>query len=150
MDMPSQVIRKSPVRQPGKEHGFGAMEPLLGALSLLMVIFAGEPLVSLLQDSGHDHLLQNASLISHLEYARQEAVRRETVVTICPSADGRNCQTDGDWQQGWLIFTDATRPYRHLSVGDKFLHRLHSPVDEQPRLAFNIIRYQADGSIQLN
>ena len=148
--MLSQTISKGTGRQPGREQGFGALEPLLGAFSLLMVIFLGQPLVSLFHESGSDQLLQQASLISHLEFARQEAMRRQTAVTICPSADGRNCQVGGDWQQGWLIFTDDNQPRRHLSVGDTFLHRQQSLVEEQPRLAFDMVSYQADGTIQFN
>lgn len=136
--------------QPGRAEGFGLVEPLLGVLSLMLVIFTGQPLLSLFDDNDADHLLQKSSLVSHLEYARQEAVRLEATVTICPSKDGRSCQEGGDWQQGWLIFTDDAQPSHHFSVGDKFLHRQKSVAEKQPELAFDTIRYQADGSILLN
>ncbi len=148
--MPRPMKRKYPGRQPGKGRGFAALEQLVGVASLFLVILAGQPLVSHFYDNGPDYLLLNASLMSHLEYARQEAMRRGTLVTICPSSDGRNCNADGDWQQGWMIFTDASKPYRHLSVGDKFLYRQQQLAGAQPRPAFDIIRYQADGSILLN
>jgi Tfp pilus assembly protein FimT len=148
--MTRQVNSKGSGPQPQSEQGFGALEPLLTAVSLLLVILAGQPLVSLLQGGSPKHLLQQPSLISHLEYARQEAIRQEVTVTICPSTDGRNCQVGGNWQQGWLIFTDETLPHRHLSVGDKFLHRQQGLLEQQPELAFDIIRYEADGSLLLN
>lgn len=148
--MTSKSIRKGPGLSPGKTRGFGTLEPLLGALSLFMVVFAGQPLVSLWQGGGPDHLLQQPSLISHLEYARQEALRRQVAVTVCPSADGRNCQVDADWRGGWLIFTDASEPHRHLSVGDQFLYRQQGLASDQPQLAFDTVSYQADGSIRLN
>ena len=145
-----QIHTYGPGGRPGKAQGFGFLEPLLGVFSLLLVIFTGQSLLALFTDNGPDHLLQKSSLVSHLEYARQEAVRREATVTICPSEDGRSCQVGGDWQQGWLIFTDDAQPSHHLSVGDIFLHRQKTVAEKQPELAFDTIRYQADGSILLN
>lgn len=116
----------------------------------LSITLLGLPLYNLLSDRGPDYLLQEAALASQLEYARQEAVRLGTVVTVCPSRDGRNCQQDGDWRQGWLIFTDASSPSHHLSVGDRLLHKQSGDVGQQPQVAFNIVQYQADGSLRLN
>jgi type IV fimbrial biogenesis protein FimT len=39
--------------------------------------------------------------------ARGEALRRSSTVRVCPSSDGRLCRSDGDWAQGWLVYTDG-------------------------------------------
>ncbi|HSC67495.1 MAG TPA: GspH/FimT family pseudopilin [Cellvibrio sp.] len=41
-----------------------------------------------------------------VNFARAEAVKRATRVSICPSSDGAACLTSGDWAKGWLVFTD--------------------------------------------
>ena len=117
----------------------------------LSITLLGLPLYNTLKERGPEPLLLEDSLQSQLEYARQEAVRLETVVTICPSRDGRNCEEGGDWQQGWLIFTDAFKPSRHFSVGDRLLHQQPALARKQPTLtAMDMIQYQADGSIRLD
>ena len=61
-----QIHTYGPEGRPGREKGIGFLEPLLGVLSLLLVIFTGQPLVALFTDNGPDHLLQKSSLVSHL------------------------------------------------------------------------------------
>ncbi|MEQ1544213.1 GspH/FimT family pseudopilin [Methyloglobulus sp.] len=52
---------------------------------------------------------QANDLVTSLNLARSEAVKRGTRVTLCKSSDGANCVADGatsNWRQGWIIFTD--------------------------------------------
>ena len=44
-------------------------------------------------------------LVTSLNLARSEAIKRSTVVTVCASSSGANCV--GNWDQGWIIFTDS-------------------------------------------
>lgn len=46
-------------------------------------------------------------LLASLHYTRSEAVKRGMRVTICKSVDGGSCIDTGDWQDGWLIFSDG-------------------------------------------
>lgn len=41
--------------------------------------------------------------------ARSEAIKRNGVVSLCPSADGSTCQPGPQWQQGWLVFVNLDR-----------------------------------------
>ncbi len=136
-------------RRNGRHPGFTLFEIATIVATTLSITLLGLPLYNLLNERGPEYLLQEVSLASQLEYARQEAVRLGTVVTVCPSRDGRNCQQDGDWRQGWLIFTDESSPSHHLSVGDRLLHKQPGDVGQQPRVAFNIVQYEADGSLRL-
>lgn len=43
-------------------------------------------------------------LISAINLARSEAIRRHQIVTVCKSNDGKNC--NGEWTQGWIVFVD--------------------------------------------
>lgn len=44
--------------------------------------------------------------MASLNQARSEAIKRNLRVTLCKSADGASCTTEGDWAQGWLVFVD--------------------------------------------
>ncbi|MDO8298340.1 GspH/FimT family pseudopilin [Lacisediminimonas sp.] len=40
--------------------------------------------------------------------ARSEAIKRNTSVTLCASADGAACAASGDWEQGWIVLAGTT------------------------------------------
>lgn len=44
--------------------------------------------------------------VSDLNLARSEAIKRGSRVTLCKSDDGETCTQDGDWSQGWILFSD--------------------------------------------
>jgi type IV fimbrial biogenesis protein FimT len=48
-------------------------------------------------------------LLAALAQTRSEAIRRGLRVTMCMSANGLQCTNAGNWDQGWIIFTDTTR-----------------------------------------
>ena len=46
-------------------------------------------------------------LLTHLRYARNEAVNRYMHISLCPSDDGATCSRDpGGWQRGYIVFVD--------------------------------------------
>lgn len=45
-------------------------------------------------------------LARSIAFARQEALSRNTTVSICRSADGASCAGAGQWEQGWIVFLD--------------------------------------------
>ncbi len=52
-------------------------------------------------------------LASAINYARSEAVKRGTRVSMCASSNGTQC--GGNWSDGWIVFvdsaaTDTTKP----------------------------------------
>ena len=55
------------------------------------------------------HITQVNQLIGHLHLARSEALKRRSWVVMCKSADGEFCSSQGDWQQGWILFQDDNR-----------------------------------------
>lgn len=54
---------------------------------------------------------QSNQLVTALNLARSEAVKRNTLVTVCksanPTATPPACTTAGNWEQGWVVFTDG-------------------------------------------
>lgn len=41
--------------------------------------------------------------------ARGEAIKRNAVVSLCPSADGATCLPGTAWTQGWIVFVNDDR-----------------------------------------
>ncbi len=59
-----------------------------------------------------------------LDYAQNEAIRRQNVVTLCKSKEGQTCS--GTWKDGWIVFAINSvtknkvllRAYPALSEGE--------------------------------
>jgi len=79
---------------------------LLVALSVFSILLTvGVPSFS--QFTTNTRLNNYANtLFSHMALARSEAVKRNTRVVICKSSDGSTCTSLGNWNQGWIVFTD--------------------------------------------
>lgn len=49
-------------------------------------------------------------LVQAVHLARNEAVKRNGVVSLCPSADGERCAAPGTpWDRGWIVFVNVDR-----------------------------------------
>jgi len=88
-------------------------------------------------------------LLTHLRYARNEAVSRNSPVSLCPSDNGTTCSGDtSGWQRGYIVFGD-TDGDRKRSAGEPLLQvqdaqagklRIHSTK------ARPAVRYRPDGA----
>jgi type IV fimbrial biogenesis protein FimT len=95
------AITLSPVLQ-----GMTVVELLIIVAALAVVILLAVPGSSMLVEH---YRLKSASsnLVEGLNLARGEALRRGSTVRVCPSTNGRFCRSDGDWAQGWLVYSDG-------------------------------------------
>jgi len=48
------------------------------------------------------------SLVASAQVARSEAIKRNSDITLCASADGSTCAGSGGWEQGWVVLSGAT------------------------------------------
>ncbi len=91
----------------GHERGFTLIEMLITILigSILLVIgvpsFRDAALGSSLSNIAND-------LNSSIQLARSEAIKRNTQVTLCMTADGSSCALSGSWEQGWIVLQSTT------------------------------------------
>jgi len=96
---------------------------------------------------------QANDLVTSLNIARSEAVKRGDRVTICKSANNASCTAAGGWQQGWIIFTDSNSDAA-VNNTDTILHT-HGPLDGSPTLngvtgtVGNYVSYTYNGSSQI-
>lgn len=99
------------------ERGFTLIE-LMVTLSILGVLMAlAVPSFQSLI-AGSNVTAASNDFMTSLAQTRSNAIRLGERVTMCKSADGAQCSTTGDWEQGWIIFNDPTRDVdAHVDTG---------------------------------
>ena len=50
------------------------------------------------------------TLNSSLALARSEAVKQNETTVVCVSADGATCTAGANWNEGWIVFVDRSKP----------------------------------------
>lgn len=89
--------------------GFTLIELMIVLVILAAVLVIGLPsfssaaLVSRLKSYANE-------AVTSVYLARSEAIKRNTAMTVCQSADGNACTTSGDWEQGWIVVVDPNDP----------------------------------------
>ena len=80
----------------------------------LLIILAAIAVVAMISVPGSAVVLEHyrlkaasADLATSLNLAKAEAAMRNSTVKVCPSSNGRFCRNDGDWNHGWLVFSDG-------------------------------------------
>lgn len=60
--------------------------------------------------------------------ARSEAIKRNGVVSLCPSLDGQSCAPSGTpWQRGWMVFVNGDRDSPAVRDPGEDLLRVYAP-----------------------
>jgi type IV fimbrial biogenesis protein FimT len=57
-------------------------------------------------------------IANSMSFARSEAIKRNTRVNVCKSADGLTCATTGNWDVGWIVHVDTNGNGQVDSVQD--------------------------------
>ena len=92
----------------GSHSGFTLYELLLTLT--LIAILVGLGLPSFAKVAANSRLRAEVNALFHaIHVARKESIMRRSVVSICPSVDGLNCQPGKDWSGGWIMFNNRDR-----------------------------------------
>ncbi len=87
--------------------GFTIIELMVAvAVLAILVSLAAPSMRATLQNNRAT--AQANQLVTALNLARSEAVKRGSIVALCSSEDGNACRTDDafDWSDGWILFDD--------------------------------------------
>lgn len=81
-------------------------------IELLVVVAVGSVLMSLAVPSFRTMLVKRSvqsavdAMVIDLRFARSEAIKRTTRVSVCSSVNGTSCATTASWKDGWIVFID--------------------------------------------
>lgn len=93
-----------------KEAGFTLIELMVGLTVLVMLITIGIPsFFNMIRNSRL--ATQTNEVVTGLNLARSEAVKRGLPVSLCVSSDQVACDTSSpNWADGWIMFVDRGTP----------------------------------------
>ncbi|MCW2314227.1 GspH/FimT family pseudopilin [Rhodoferax antarcticus] len=130
-----------------RQSGFTLIE-LMVTLSVLVVLMAlAVPSFQSMMASSTVTTTTN-DLLTTLAQARSNAVRRGARVTVCKSANGSQCVTTGDWEQGWIMFNDDDHAGTNASVSTGETITFASPATAGGIVVngnLDYVSYAADG-----
>lgn len=93
-------------------HGFTLIELLV--VMTILIILASAAIPSFAEFvAGQRKIAHLNSMVSTLNLARSEAIMRNSDVVVCKSNDAEACVTNGEWEQGWLVFEDRNGNRSH-------------------------------------
>jgi type IV fimbrial biogenesis protein FimT len=90
-----------------RPNGLTLVELLL-ALSLVAIVstLAAPNFTAFVRSS--DRAVAVNDFLHAIYFARTEAIKRATVVSLCKTRDGAHCANDApDWSSGWMVFVNT-------------------------------------------
>lgn len=103
------------------DRGFTLVEVLIAVVVMVVLGAIAIPAYSMMLVSQRLSSHSNGFL-SALHLARTEAIKRNHRVVVCKSASGADCEADGSWDAGWLVFAD-TNNNASVEDGEVILRR---------------------------
>ena len=119
---------------------------------VLLFLFIGSVMLGYAVPNFQSLIINNRTIsatnlvVSALNTARSEAIKRGVSVTACASTDFSNCTTSG-WHDGWMVFTDA--PLTGVIDGSDEVLRTQQAVEVDITLATGLtsLRFAPNGSL---
>jgi type IV fimbrial biogenesis protein FimT len=111
----------------------------------IVAILAQVAAPSFVSSTQRMRLLSHATALSGtFSFARSEAMKRGLPVSVCVSANGATCLSNGAWESGWIVFTD---PAGSGVVGTVL--KIHTPLGGTDTIrasnAGSIMTFSRDG-----
>jgi type IV fimbrial biogenesis protein FimT len=105
------------MKMKNRTYGFTLIELMVTLAILAIVLTVAIPNFSSFQASSRLSAQAN-DLVTVLNYARVEALKRGSRVSVCKSSSGTSCATGGNWEQGWIVVNvgDGAVLKRHMAL----------------------------------
>jgi type IV fimbrial biogenesis protein FimT len=117
--------RSRPAR---RRRGYTLIELIIGLGVAATTLAWGVPsLGTFLRDAARTREVNQ--FIQAVYVARSEAIKRNGVVSLCPSRDGTSCAPGALWSTGWLIFVNLDRDSPAVRDTGESLLRVYAPWD---------------------
>jgi type IV fimbrial biogenesis protein FimT len=101
------LLRRPATAPRAHAHGFTMLELMVAVAVAAVLAAVAAPS---LRDFGYESRLRArvGDLVSDLNFARLEAIKRNTRVLVCAkSAADNTCAATTDWKNGWIVCYDA-------------------------------------------
>jgi type IV fimbrial biogenesis protein FimT len=117
-----------------RSTGVTLIELMVGLMVFAMLQAIAVPAISEMLNSVK---LDSAtlSMVSSLQLARSEAIKRGTRVVLCKSRSGEDCDDTNGWEHGWIVFQDRNNNAM-VDEGENILHK-EQPLAANVRLTGN-------------
>jgi type IV fimbrial biogenesis protein FimT len=141
--MASFLVRTTDRREEGmQQQGLTQVELIVGLAILAILLAIAIPGYGNFMNYNRLVAATN-TLVSSLQLARSEAIKRRSRVTVCKSSAPMDatptCDAGANWEQGWLVFVDGgTKGV--LDIGDQIL-KVHGAVPEADITPSNFSAY---------
>ncbi|MCA1925484.1 MAG: GspH/FimT family pseudopilin [Thiobacillus sp.] len=87
-------------------NGFSLIELMITLAVLVILLTVAAPNLAVFIQNARLNS-QTSELVGDLNFARSEAVKRGSPVSLCASVDGASCSGALTWETGWIVFNDA-------------------------------------------
>jgi len=117
-----------------RHTGFTLFELMIGLAIMGILVSLAVPSF---QDYGRNTRVIAAQndLVTAFNYARSEAIRRSTPVTVCATSNFTSCAAGTFWVQGWFAFLDLNGDGARGGAGEDILQMWSGPRAENVTLA---------------
>ncbi len=127
-----------------KQRGLTLIELMIALAVLAIVATSAVPAMTRFLDE--QRLTAGANLlVTHLQYARSEAISRNRPVSACPSPDGLKCQGNR-WDAGWIVFLDPDETGQPTTGQDVLRVVQHEPGLHMDSGGRYRVRFQGSGA----
>lgn len=123
------------MRYSGLAAGYSLYELVMTVAVISVVLGLGVPSFSNMAANARIRV-EIDRLFHAIHLARKESIVRRRVMTICPTLDGENCDPDGDWSTGWIVFSNKDRDWPAIRDPDEAIIR-HVKIDSRIRITAN-------------
>lgn len=127
-------------RAPSIQRGITMIELVLVLTIIAVLVSLASPSLGSLINRNRIVGAAN-ELVAGINLARQTAVMKRQVTSLCPSTDGRTCTGQNRWDEGWIVFLDPDRNRQPDSDSDLLrvtgrLDGLHSDSAGRKRIRY--------------
>jgi type IV fimbrial biogenesis protein FimT len=89
-----------------QQHGFTLVE-LIVVITIVAILMAiGVPSYRYVTTANRVSSEVNG-LLGDMQFARAEAIKEGSTVSVCSSSNATSCTASTDWRVGWIIFSDT-------------------------------------------
>ncbi len=130
--------------------GFTLVELLVVLSIVAIVAMVAVPSFTNVIEKNRVEALQK-DLARDIAFARQAAMSRNGLVSICKSANGTGCTTAGDWNQGWIVFVDTAGGTAGTVDGGEEILKVHAAANSNDDMegTVDFLQFSATGTLRL-